>query len=82
MTDYKIVQAYNAQELEREVTKLIKEGFVPSGSLSMLVVPGAAAGESIIYAQAMMNLLAENPSWTNKHFDVEGIARGETHDAT
>ncbi len=59
MTNYIIVQAYNAQELERAVEELVKEGYVPSGSLSMLVVPGAAAGESIIYAQAMVNAVSQ-----------------------
>jgi hypothetical protein len=51
---YQILQAYSAADLEEKVSDMLKEGFAPVGSLVMLYLPNAGAGENIIYAQAVV----------------------------
>jgi hypothetical protein len=50
---YQILQAYSAADLEEKVSTMVEEGFQPSGSLQLLYLPNATAGENIIYAQAV-----------------------------
>jgi hypothetical protein len=51
---YQILQAYSAADLEEKVSTMVEEGFQPSGSLQLLYLPNATAGENIIYAQAVV----------------------------
>ena len=51
--DYTIVEEQTLTEMEAEVNKLVKDGYVPHGTLQFIQVPGIPYG---MYCQAMVLL--------------------------